>query len=44
MKTIFLKTFGDTAILRIIDFLIVNDDFDYSMRVMQNIQVWDIQH
>lgn len=30
-KTIFLQIFGDTPILRVMDFLIVNDDFDYSM-------------
>jgi hypothetical protein len=31
MKTIFLETFGDTPVLRILDFLVVNEDFDYSM-------------
>ncbi len=30
-KTIFLQIFGDSPILRVLDFLIVNDDFDYSM-------------
>jgi hypothetical protein len=30
-KTIFLRLFGDSPILRILDFLVVNDDFDYSM-------------
>lgn len=30
-KTIFLQVFGDTPILRVLDFLVVNDDFDYSM-------------
>ncbi len=30
-KTIFLQIFGDTPILRVLDFMIVNDDFDYSM-------------
>ncbi len=30
-KTIFLRVFGDTPILRVLDFLVVNDDFDYSM-------------
>ena len=30
-KTAFLETFGDTPILRVMDFLIVNEDFDYSM-------------
>lgn len=30
-KTVFLQIFGDSPILRIMDFLIVNEDFDYSM-------------
>ena len=30
-KTIFLEIFGDSPILRVLDFLIVNEDFDYSM-------------
>ena len=30
-KTIFLKIFGDSPVLRVLDFLIVNEDFDYSM-------------
>ena len=30
-KTIFLEVFGDTPILKVLDFLVVNDDFDYSM-------------
>jgi transposase len=30
-KTAFLEIFGDTPILRVLDFLIVNEDFDYSM-------------
>ncbi|MFT7615854.1 MAG: hypothetical protein ACI8Y7_000681 [Candidatus Woesearchaeota archaeon] len=30
-KTIFLETFGDSPILKVLDFLIVHDDFDYSM-------------
>lgn len=30
-KTLFLKTFGDTPVLRVMDFLVVNEDFDYSM-------------
>ena len=30
-KSVFLETLGDTPILRVIDFLIVNDDFDYTM-------------
>ena len=31
MKTTFLQIFGDSPILRVLDFLIVNEDFDYSM-------------
>ena len=31
MKTAFLQIFGDSPILRVLDFLIVNEDFDYSM-------------
>ncbi len=30
-KTIFLETFGDSPILKVLDFLVVNEDFDYSM-------------
>ena len=30
-KTIFLETFGDSPVLRVLDFLVVNEDFDYSM-------------
>lgn len=30
-KSIFLQIFGDTPILRVLDFLVINDDFDYSM-------------
>ena len=30
-KTIFLQVFGDSPTLRVLDFLIVNEDFDYSM-------------
>ena len=30
-KTAFLELFGDSPILRVMDFLIVNEDFDYSM-------------
>lgn len=29
--TAFLDVFGDTPILRVLDFLVVHDDFDYSM-------------
>lgn len=30
-KTAFLDIFGDSPILRVLDFLVVNEDFDYSM-------------
>ena len=30
-KTAFLQVFGDSPVLRVMDFLIVNEDFDYSM-------------
>ncbi len=30
-KTVFLKIFGDSPVLRVMDFLVVNEDFDYSM-------------
>ncbi len=30
-KTIFLNILGNSPILRVLDFLIVNEDFDYSM-------------
>ena len=30
-STAFLETFGDSPINKILDFLIVNEDFDYSM-------------
>ena len=30
-KTMFLKVFGDSPVLRVMDFLAVNEDFDYSM-------------
>ena len=30
-KTVFLDVFGDSPVLRVLDFLIVNEDFDYSM-------------
>jgi len=30
-KTVFLELFGDSPILRVLDFLVVNEDFDYSM-------------
>jgi len=30
-KTAFLEVFGDSPILKVMDFLVVNEDFDYSM-------------
>src|SRR3989344_8798414 len=30
-KTAFLQLFGDSPILRVLDFLVVNEEFDYSM-------------
>lgn len=30
-KTVFLEVFGDSPILRVLDFLILNEEFDYSM-------------
>jgi len=30
-KTAFREIFGDTPILRVLDYLVVNEDFDYSM-------------
>ena len=30
-KTVFLEIFGDSPILRVLDFLVVNEEFDYSM-------------
>jgi hypothetical protein len=30
-KTAFLQIFGDSPVLKVLDFLIVNEDFDYSM-------------
>ena len=30
-KTAFLQIFGDSPMLKVFDFLIVNEDFDYSM-------------
>ena len=31
VKTIFLELFGESPLLKIFDFLVVNEDFDYSM-------------
>tara|TARA_Y100000310_G_scaffold289575_1_gene316074 strand:+ start:1303 stop:1638 length:336 start_codon:yes stop_codon:yes gene_type:complete len=36
-KSAFLETFGDSPILRVLDFLIVNEDFDYSMTDIANL-------
>ncbi len=30
-KSIFLEIFGESPILKVLDFLVVNEDFDYSM-------------
>jgi hypothetical protein len=30
-QSVFLSIFGDSPILRVLDFLVVNEDFDYSM-------------
>jgi len=30
-QSVFLRIFGDSPILRVMDFLVVNEDFDYSM-------------
>ncbi|MHA1865885.1 MAG: hypothetical protein ACTSWZ_05190 [Candidatus Heimdallarchaeaceae archaeon] len=30
-KTAFLDIFGDSPVLKVFDFLVVNEDFDYSM-------------
>jgi len=30
-KSLFLKTFGDSPLLRVLDFFMVYEDFDYSM-------------
>ena len=36
-KTVFLETFGDSPTLRALDFLAVNEDFDYSMTDIANL-------
>ena len=36
-KTAFLETFGDSPTLRVLDFLVVNEDFDYSMTDIANL-------
>lgn len=35
-KSIFLRTFGDTPILRVMDFLIIHSMYDYSMTDIAN--------
>lgn len=36
-KTVFLEIFGDSPILRVLDFLVVNEEFDYSMTDIANL-------
>ena len=36
-KTAFLHVFGDSPILKVLDFLVVNEDFDYSMTDIANL-------
>ena len=36
-KTVFLEIFGNSPILRILDFLVVYEDFDYSMTDIANL-------
>jgi len=36
-KTAFLQIFGDSPVLRVLDFLVVNEDFDYSMTDIANL-------
>ena len=31
-KSVFLEIFGDTPLIRVLDFLIVHEEFDYSMK------------
>jgi len=31
-RTVFLQTFGASPLLRVLDFLVVNEEFDYSMK------------
>ena len=35
-QSVFLSTFGDSPTLRVMDFLVVNEDFDYSMTDIAN--------
>ena len=36
-KTVFLEIFGDSPILKVLDFLVINEDFDYSMTDIANL-------
>ena len=36
-KTIFLQIFGESPVLKVLAFLIVNEDFDYSMTDVANL-------
>lgn len=36
-KTAFLEIFGDSPVLRVLDFFVVNEDFDYSMTDIANL-------
>jgi len=36
-KSAFLEVFGDSPTLRVLDFLVVNEDFDYSMTDIANL-------
>ena len=36
-KSAFLEVFGESPILRVLDFLVVNEDFDYSMTDIANL-------
>ncbi|MFT4309372.1 MAG: winged helix-turn-helix domain-containing protein [Candidatus Woesearchaeota archaeon] len=36
-NTAFLEVFGDSPVLKVLDFLIVNEDFDYSMTDIANL-------
>ncbi|MBN1502698.1 hypothetical protein JW930_04075 [Candidatus Woesearchaeota archaeon] len=36
-KTVFLQVFGESPVLKVLDFLVVNEDFDYSMTDIANL-------
>ena len=36
-KSAFLEVFGDSPVLKVLDFLVVNEDFDYSMTDIANL-------